>query len=97
MTGSQSVQATFAGPACIVPKLKGKTLRAAKRAIRLRACTVGKIGHALSKSGKRGTGDLAKAETGETAKARGEGQLRDQPGQTGLIPHHSRACTRPLT
>jgi hypothetical protein len=30
-----------------VPKLKGKTLRAAKRAIRLRACTVGKIGSTM--------------------------------------------------
>lgn len=54
MSGSQSVQATFASPACIVPKLKGKTLNAARHAIRSRGCVVGKIGHAFSKSVKRG-------------------------------------------
>jgi eukaryotic-like serine/threonine-protein kinase len=37
-----------------VPKLKGKTLRSARRAIRTRNCTVGDIGHATSRTIKRG-------------------------------------------
>lgn len=52
----QAVTANFVIPPlrCIVPKVKGKTLKAAKRAIRSHACAVGKVGHAFSKSTKRG-------------------------------------------
>jgi eukaryotic-like serine/threonine-protein kinase len=38
----------------VVPKLKGKTLSAAKRAIKSHACSVGKIGHAASRTVKKG-------------------------------------------
>jgi PASTA domain-containing protein/List-Bact-rpt repeat protein/FG-GAP repeat protein len=39
---------------CVVPKVKGKTLRAAKRSIRNHACTVGKIKHVASRTVKKG-------------------------------------------
>jgi serine/threonine-protein kinase len=38
----------------VVPKLKGKILSAAKRAIKSHACSVGKITHAASRSVKKG-------------------------------------------
>jgi beta-lactam-binding protein with PASTA domain len=37
-----------------VPRLKGKTLKAAEHAIRTRNCTVGKITHAPSQTVKKG-------------------------------------------
>lgn len=44
MSGAQSVHATFAKKtACVVPKLKGKTLKAAKRALTRAHCRAGKI------------------------------------------------------
>jgi PASTA domain len=39
---------------CVVPKLEGKTLRAAKIAIRTHNCTLGKITHATSRTIKKG-------------------------------------------
>jgi hypothetical protein len=39
---------------CVVPKVKGKTLKAAKRAIRAHACTTGRIKHAASRTVKKG-------------------------------------------
>ncbi|HJU36832.1 MAG TPA: PASTA domain-containing protein [Gaiellaceae bacterium] len=56
---SQSATATFVqelrGPklrACIVPKLKGKTLKAAKRALRKAHCRAGEISHRFSRHKK---------------------------------------------
>jgi hypothetical protein len=50
MSGAQSVHASFAKKlACIVPKLKGKKLRAAKRALRKAHCQTGKITRKYSK------------------------------------------------
>jgi beta-lactam-binding protein with PASTA domain len=37
-----------------VPKVKGKTLKQAKRSIRAHHCTVGRIRHAASRTVKRG-------------------------------------------
>jgi hypothetical protein len=37
-------------PLCIVPELKGKLLAAARRSIRAHECSVGKIGHAASRT-----------------------------------------------
>jgi beta-lactam-binding protein with PASTA domain len=42
MNADKSVTATFV-PACIVPKVKGKKLVAAKSAIRKAHCSVGKV------------------------------------------------------
>ena len=39
---------------CVVPKVKGKTLSAAKRAIKSHACSVGRIKHATSRTVKKG-------------------------------------------
>src|SRR5262249_32751312 len=39
---------------CVVPKLTGKTLAAAKRSITSHACSVGRIKHAASQTIKRG-------------------------------------------
>jgi PASTA domain-containing protein/List-Bact-rpt repeat protein len=52
----QTVAATFSllAKQCVVPRLKGKTLRAAKRAIRIRSCTVGKVKHAASRKMRKG-------------------------------------------
>jgi hypothetical protein len=51
----QTVTATFnLLPKCVVPKLKGTTLRSARRAIRTRNCTVGEIRHATSPKIKLG-------------------------------------------
>lgn len=56
-----TVTATFASkpkpppsPRCVVPKVKGKTLAAAKQAIKAHNCSVGKITHATSRRVKKG-------------------------------------------
>jgi hypothetical protein len=51
----QTVTATFTLlPKCVVPKLKGKTLSAAKRALRADNCSLGKIKHATSLRVRKG-------------------------------------------
>lgn len=51
----QTVTATFTLlPKCLVPKLRRKTVQAAKRAIRTHNCTLGKIKHAGSPTIKKG-------------------------------------------
>lgn len=49
-----SVTAKFTGKPCIVPKVKGKTLSAAKRALRAHFCSAGKITHAFSNRVRKG-------------------------------------------
>jgi hypothetical protein len=39
---------------CVVPKLKGKTLKAAKRSLKSHHCTLGKVKHAFSSKVKKG-------------------------------------------
>jgi uncharacterized delta-60 repeat protein len=53
MSAARSVTATFKA-LCVVPKLKGKNLRAAKRAIRKAHCLVGKVTRAFSANVKQG-------------------------------------------
>jgi hypothetical protein len=53
MTAPRAVTATFLKD-CVVPKLKGKRLRRAKRAIKAHDCTIGKIKHATSTKVKKG-------------------------------------------
>jgi uncharacterized delta-60 repeat protein len=53
MSAARSVTATFAAR-CIVPKAKGKGLRAAKRAVIKAHCTVGKVKKAFSAKVKKG-------------------------------------------
>jgi PASTA domain len=58
MNGNKTVVATFyqkaTPPACVVPKVVGKRLRAAKTAIRARHCKVGKVSYAKSTKKKKG-------------------------------------------
>jgi hypothetical protein len=54
MTAARSVLASFRFKACVVPRLRGKTLKAARRTIRSRGCHVGHVRHAFSTSVKRG-------------------------------------------
>jgi hypothetical protein len=53
MQAAQSVTASFARE-CVVPKVKDKRLKAAKRAIKAHECRVGRIRHAFSKKVKKG-------------------------------------------
>lgn len=53
LTAAKSVKATFLKD-CVVPKLTGKSLRAAKRALKSHDCSVGKIKHAFSPAVKKG-------------------------------------------
>ena len=53
--GTTSKMLTVAKPiACVVPKLKGKTLRAAKRALKKAHCGLGKVGHKHSSHVRKG-------------------------------------------
>ncbi len=54
MSQAREASAVFARKlACVVPKLRGKTLTAAKKAIRTARCSVGKIEHSTSRTVKR--------------------------------------------
>jgi hypothetical protein len=53
MSAARSVRATFLKD-CFVPRVAGKGLKAAKRAIRARHCGVGKIAYAASSKVKKG-------------------------------------------
>jgi uncharacterized delta-60 repeat protein len=52
--GFEQVPTPSPTPSCVVPKLKGKTLKAAKRAIRRAHCSLGKVTRAYSAKVKRG-------------------------------------------
>lgn len=54
MTAARSVAASFR-KSCVVPKVKGKSLKAAERLIKAHGCSVGKIGHAFSTTVKKGS------------------------------------------
>jgi hypothetical protein len=41
-------------PHCVVPKLKGKTVKAAKRSLRKHFCSLGKVKHAFSNTVRKG-------------------------------------------
>jgi uncharacterized delta-60 repeat protein len=53
---------------CVVPKLKGKTLKKAKRSIRAHACTVGKVKRATSPTVKKGHVISQKPKSGKRLK-----------------------------
>jgi uncharacterized repeat protein (TIGR02543 family) len=52
--GTTSVTAKFTGKNCVVPNVKGKSLSAAKRALKAHFCSAGKIKHAFSNTVKKG-------------------------------------------
>jgi serine/threonine-protein kinase len=43
-----------ATPLCLVPRVTGKTLRAAKRSIKASGCSLGKVKHAGSRTVRKG-------------------------------------------
>jgi hypothetical protein len=53
LKAAQSVGATFLRD-CVVPKVTGKTLKVAKRALAAHACRLGRVGHAFSKRVMKG-------------------------------------------
>jgi hypothetical protein len=53
MTTARAVTASFV-KGCVVPRLKGKSLKAAKRALKAHDCATGTIRHAFSKTVKKG-------------------------------------------
>ena len=63
MSAARSVTATF-NDVCVVPKLKGKTLRAAKRALKRAHCSVGKVTR-VSSGVKKGRVVSAKPRSGK--------------------------------
>lgn len=65
------VTATFSViPHCVVPKVKGETLAAAKRSIKSRNCSVGGIRHVASQTVKSGHVISQKPKTGARLKVR---------------------------
>jgi hypothetical protein len=53
MATVRTVEASFVKD-CVVPKLKGKTLKAARRTLKAHDCAAGKIKHAFSNTVKKG-------------------------------------------
>jgi Divergent InlB B-repeat domain/PASTA domain len=53
MTAASSVEASFVKD-CVVPKLKGKGLKTARRTLKAHDCLTGKIKHAFSRTVKKG-------------------------------------------
>ena len=53
MTSARSVKASFVKD-CVVPRLKGKSLKSARRSIRAHGCRLGKIKHAFSLKVQKG-------------------------------------------
>jgi hypothetical protein len=54
MSASRAVTASFSLKKCVVPKLEGKTLKAAKRSLRSHNCRLGKVRHAASRKVRKG-------------------------------------------
>ena len=53
---------------CVVPKLKGKTVKAAKRTLKSHHCTLGKVKHAFSSKVKKGHVSSQKRKAGKHLK-----------------------------
>jgi hypothetical protein len=54
VSGRALIRVTAAPSRCVVPKLRGRTLRAAKQALRRRHCVLGTVRHAYSRVVRRG-------------------------------------------
>lgn len=66
--GNTTVGASFVLKPCIVPKVKGKTAKAAKNAIRKAFCSVGKVRRAASSKAKKGRVIAQKPKPGKRVK-----------------------------
>jgi hypothetical protein len=80
MSANRSVTATFK-VLCVVPKVKGKKLRAAKRSIRKAHCSPGKVTRAFSKSVKKGRVISQKPKPGKKLAAGSKVKLKVSKGK----------------
>jgi hypothetical protein len=80
MSANRSVAATFK-VLCVVPKVKGKRLRAAKRAIRKAHCSVGKVTTAFSERVKKGRVISQKPKAGKKLAAGSKVKLKASKGK----------------
>jgi hypothetical protein len=82
-----SVPISYTRTACVVPKLKGKSLRRARLALRAANCSVSEVRRPKRKKGKRGplVVKSSKPSAGKTLEAGGEVDLR-----LGRKPHKGR-------
>jgi hypothetical protein len=80
MSANHSVTATFE-VLCVVPKVKGKRLPAAKRAVRKAHCSVGKVTRAFSKSVKKGRVISQKPKPGKKLAAGSKVKLKVSKGK----------------
>jgi hypothetical protein len=75
-----SVTARFTLKNCVVPKITGKTLAAAGRALKAHFCTAGKINHVFSTKVKKGRVALQKPKPGTHLKHNGKVSLTVSKG-----------------
>src|SRR6266511_2660510 len=80
MSANHSATATF-NPLCIVPKVKGKKLRAAKSAIKRGHCAVGKVTKAFSSRVRKGRVISQKPKPGVTRPAGSKVKLKVSKGK----------------
>ena len=88
MSANHSVTVKFK-VLCVVPKVKGKKLRAAKRAIRNAHCAVGKVTKAFSKSVKKGRVISQKPRPAKKLAAGSTVKLKVSKGKKKTPPHSS--------
>ena len=81
MSAARSVVATFRAP-CVVPKVKGKKLRAAKRALKKAHCMVGKVTRVSSGRVQKGRVLAAKPKQGKKLAPDAKVKLRVSKGRT---------------
>ena len=79
-TRALTVTAKFALENCVVPNVAGKSLSAAKRALKSHFCSAGKIKHAFSSTVATGSRDLGEPEGRNPPQAQGEGEPDGQRG-----------------
>jgi hypothetical protein len=81
VNAATSVTARFTGKPCVVPNVKGKTLSAAKRALKAHACTAGKITRAFSGEVKKGRVISQKPRKGSHLRHNGKVRLTVSKGK----------------
>ena len=78
---ARSVTAKFTLKNCVVPKVKGKSLKAAKKALKAHSCSAGKVGHAFSKKVKKGRVISTKPKAGSHLKHNAKVKLTVSKGK----------------
>jgi hypothetical protein len=78
---AQSVTAKFTLKNCVVPKVKGKSLSAAKKALKAHSCSAGKVHHAFSSKVKKGRVVSTKPKAGSHLKHNGKVSLTVSKGK----------------